>query len=108
MADFDAAGAQVFGISVDTPYCHDQWRDALDLPESLILLSDFNREFGTAYDLLFTTAAGFHGALRRTVFVIDRDGTITYRWDTPQGGGLPDPEVVLAEVRKLTPGSVER
>jgi peroxiredoxin len=37
--------------------------------------------------------------LRRTVFVIDRDGSITYRWDVPDPPRLPTPEEALAALR---------
>ncbi|MBV8715729.1 MAG: redoxin domain-containing protein, partial [Chloroflexi bacterium] len=50
--------AQVYGISVDSTWAHDAWRKELNLPPELVLLSDFNRDFGSAYDLLTTSAAG--------------------------------------------------
>ena len=95
-------GAQVYGISVDSTWCHDAWRKELHLPDGLVLLSDFNRRFGKLYDLLFTNPSGMEGVLRRAVFVIDRDGTITYRWDVPTPPGLPSADEVLGEVRKLS------
>jgi peroxiredoxin len=70
-------------------------------PDELVLLSDFNRDFGDAYGLIYTTSSGFRGVLRRTVFVIDRDGTITYRWDVPDPPALPQADEVLAALRGL-------
>ena len=103
MDDFRQLGAQVYGISVDSPFCHDDWRAHLQLPDDLVLLSDFNRDFGRAYDLLNTTATGMRDVLRRAVFVIDRDGTLKYRWDVPDPPRLPRPDEILPEVRKLAP-----
>jgi peroxiredoxin len=68
-------------------------------------LSDFNREFGRAYEILFTTPNGLRDVLRRTVFVIDRAGRITYRWDPPDPPRLPTVDEVLAEVQKLKANS---
>jgi glutaredoxin-dependent peroxiredoxin len=75
----------------------------LDIPEELILLSDFNREFGDAYGLAHTTASGYRGVLRRAVFVIDRDGTVVYRWDNTDPPSLPKVDDVLPAVQALQP-----
>ena len=76
----------------------------LELPDELVLLSDFNRDFGNLYGLSWTSSSGLKGVLRRTVLVIDRDGTITYRWDVPEQPDLPrlpQPDDVLAALRSL-------
>jgi peroxiredoxin len=67
----------------------------------MVLLSDFNKEFGQAYDLATTSPAGLRGMLRRSVFVIKPDGTIAYRWDNTDPPSLPRAEDILAEVRKI-------
>jgi peroxiredoxin len=91
---------QVLGISVDSNWCHDAWRNQLGLPDDLPLLSDFNREFGQAYGLLNTSPSGMKDILRRTVFVIDPDGTIRYRWDVPDPPRIPTADEILEAVRK--------
>jgi glutaredoxin-dependent peroxiredoxin len=91
----------VYGISVDSPYSHEAWRKHLGLPDEITLLSDFNRDFGRAYGLLRTLPSGLRDVLRRTVFVLDPEGRITYRWDQPDPPRLPNVDEVLAEVRKL-------
>jgi peroxiredoxin len=95
----------VFGVSVDSPWCHEAWRNHLGLPAEISLLSDFNREFGRAYEILFTTPTGLRDVLRRTVLVIDRDGRVTYRWDPPDPPRLPTVDEVLPEVQKLGGGA---
>ena len=67
----------------------------------MILLSDFNREFGEAYGLETTNPAGLRGMLRRSVFVIRPDGIVAYRWDNTDPPSLPNVDDVLAEVRKI-------
>ena len=90
----------MFGISVDSTWAHDAWRTQLGLPADLPLLSDFNRDFGTAYGLLYTNAAGMKDVLRRSVLVIRTDGTIAYRWDVPDPPRLPTADEVLSALRE--------
>jgi peroxiredoxin len=89
----------VYGISVDSTWAHDAWRHQLGLPDDLVLLSDFNRAFGTAYGLLNTSAAGMKDILRRAVLVIAPDGKIVYRWDVPDPPRLPTADEVLDALR---------
>jgi peroxiredoxin len=89
----------VYGISVDTPFSHGVFRTQLELPDDLVLLSDFNRDFGRAYGILNTTATGLKDVLRRTVFIVGRDGKITYRWDNTDPPSLPKADDVLAALR---------
>ena len=75
------------------------YRTQLELADDLVLLSDFNREFGRAYGILTTTAAGYKDVLRRTVFIVGRDGKISYRWDNTDPPSLPKADDVLAALR---------
>ena len=89
----------MYGISVDSTWAHDAWRHQLGLPDDLVLLSDFNRAFGTAYGLLNTSAAGMKDILRRAVLVIAPDSKIVYRWDVPDPPRLPTADEVLDALR---------
>jgi len=71
----------------------------LGLPPDLILLSDFNRDFGSAYDLLTTSATGLKNILRRAVLVIGQDSKVVYRWDVPDPPRLPSVNEVLDGMR---------
>ena len=88
--------------SFDSPFSHGAYRAQLDLPDNLILLSDFNRDFGRSYGILNDTATGFKDVLRRTVFIVGQDGKISYRWDVPTPPGLPHPEEVLAALAETS------
>lgn len=103
MDEFRQLGAQVFGISIDSTWAHGAWRAQLDLPDDLVLLSDFNRDFGEAYGLLFTSPSGLKNVLRRAVLVVDPTGRIAYRWDVPEPPRLPTPEEVLDALRQSAP-----
>lgn len=89
----------MYGISVDSPWCHDAWHRQLDLPEDIVLLSDFNRQFGQAYGLLHTSASGWKDILRRCVLIVDPSGRITYRWDAPDPPRLPTAQETLDALR---------
>jgi peroxiredoxin len=89
----------MFGISVDSTWAHDVWRGQLGLPEDLVLLSDFNRDFGHAYGVAWTSPSGMKDVLRRTVFVIHPDAKIVYRWDVPDPPRLPTADEVLDALR---------
>ena len=89
----------MYGISVDSTWAHDAWRKQLGLPDDVVLLSDFNRDFGRAFELLTTTAAGMKDVLRRSVLVINSNGTIAYRWDVPDPPRLPTADEVLSALR---------
>jgi peroxiredoxin len=93
----------VYGISVDSTWAHDVWRSQLGLPSGLVLLSDFNRDFGSAYGLCYTSAAGLKDVLRRCVLVISPDRTLVYRWDVPDPPRVPTVDEVLDALRNALP-----
>lgn len=66
-------GAQVFGISIDSRWSHQAWKDARGL--QIPLLADFHPKgaVGAAYGV-YNAESGYH---RRTTFVIDEEGIIT-------------------------------
>jgi peroxiredoxin len=100
IAEFNTLGAQVYGISVDSSWAHEAWRKQLGLPTEMVLLSDFNRDFGNAYGLLYTSATGLKDVLRRAVLIVNRDGKIVYRWDVPDPPRLPTADEVLVALRE--------
>jgi len=89
----------VYGISIDSTWAHEAWRSQLGLPADLVLLSDFNRDFGNAYGLLYTNAAGLKDVLSRSVLVINPNGKLVYRWDVPDPPRLPTVDEVLGALR---------
>lgn len=83
---------------MDSFHSHAVFAEQLGL--NFPLLSDWNREVTPLYP-------GFHpevgGGLklvgRRAVYVIDRDGTVIYRWVGEKPSDLPNPDEVLAALR---------
>ncbi|MFB6081490.1 MAG: redoxin domain-containing protein [Halanaeroarchaeum sp.] len=93
MAAFDDVGATVYGVSVDTPFSLNEFRAQNDLGFGIV--SDHEKTLIDAYDVRMDFAdLGYHGVAKRAVFVIDGDGTVTYRWVSDDPGIEPDYEEV--------------
>ena len=90
---FEDVGATVYGVSVDTPFALNEFRDRNDLRFGL--LGDTNKELIDAYDVEMDFAEmGYYGVAKRAVFVVDADGRVTYAWVTDDPGVEPDYEAV--------------
>jgi peroxiredoxin len=99
--DFANASTAVVGVSVDSPFANKEFagKNGLNFP----LLSDLNRDAIAKYDVVFNDLAGVKGftVAKRSVFVIDKSGTIRYRWVAPEPKVEPDYAEVKAAVKKL-------
>ena len=80
--------ADVFGISVDSPFVNAKFREENDIP--FPLLSDFNKRVAADYGVLYDEFFGLHGVAKRSAFVIATDGTVVYQWVTEDAGVEPD------------------
>jgi len=79
LAAFSDAGATVYGVSVDSPFALNEFRDQLGLEFGL--LSDMNREIVDRYDISMPFEAfGIESVADRAIFVVDGDGEVTFRW----------------------------
>ena len=93
MAQFNDVGATVYGVSVDTPFSLNEFRDQYDLQFGLV--SDHEKSVVDDYDVRMDFAdLGYHGVAKRAVFVVDADGTVTYKWVSDDPGVEPDYEAV--------------
>lgn len=85
MARFTGLQGQVLGVSVDSPFAQKAFADANRL--NFTFLSDFNRQAVKAFGIEDPHFAGgaLPGVAKRSVFVLDRGGTVRYKWvsDTP-------------------------
>ena len=94
-----ADGIGIYGISVDSVFSHQAFAKELGgLPFDLI--GDFERKMVTDYEVRRDDVEGYAGLARRTVFVIDGSGTITYMWVTSPEQRQPDYDLVIEEARK--------
>jgi peroxiredoxin len=94
-----ADGIGIYGISVDSVFSHQAFAKELGgLPFDLI--GDFERKMVTDYGVRRDDVEGYSGLARRTVFVIDGSGSITYTWVTSPEQRQPDYDLVIEEARK--------
>ena len=97
LADIEAAGGTVLGISADSPFSQGAFREEHGIDFSLV--SDMGGEAIRAYDLeIDIEDLGLHGIANRAVFVLDDEGTVTYNWVAEDPTNQPDYDAVLDAV----------
>jgi len=93
------SGGTLYGISIDTPFALNEFREELSLTFGLI--SDSNREvvekYGVAVDF---DDVGVKNLANRAVFVVDSSGTVSYAWISDDPGKEPDYDEVENAVRE--------
>jgi peroxiredoxin len=94
LADVRGAGADVVGVSIDSPFSLQEFAGQHDL--SFPLVGDTDKEVIDAYDVRMDfDALGVHGLAKRAVFVVDADRTVTYAWVSEDPGVEPDYDDVI-------------
>lgn len=89
----DVLDAQIFAISVDSPYTLAKWRE--DQGFNFHLLSDFNKTVSKKYDTLYKEfGLGLKGVSKRSAFVIDKEGIIRYAEVLENAGEMPNFEAI--------------
>ena len=95
-ADIDTyreLGATLYGVSVDSPFAQNAFREENGFEFGMI--SDSNKEIIDDYGVRIDMAdIGYHGLANRAVFVVDADGEITYRWVADEPSDQPDFDAV--------------
>ncbi len=82
-------GGTLYGVSVDSPFALNAFREELGL--SFALLSDSNREIIDTYGISMDfDHLGVYNIAKRAVFVIDADGTVSYAWVSDDPAIEPD------------------
>ena len=90
----------IYGISVDSVFSHKAFVEQLGgLPFDLI--ADFERKMVGAYGVRREDVPGYSGMPKRSVFVVDPQGTIRWTWERSQDQPLPDFDEVVSEAKKV-------
>lgn len=101
LASFESLDAQVLGISIDPPMAQKAFADqnGVNFP----VLSDLHGAAIKDYGVEFENFAGVSGytAARRSVFVIGKDGKVSWEWLSDSPGNEPPYSEVEAAVRAL-------
>ena len=96
---YDDLGAQVLGISVDSPFSLKAWAEKEGI--TITLLSDFNKEVSAAYGAQFEDLLGFKGVAKRSAFVVDDAGVVRFASVSDDPKQLPDFEAIKACLQSL-------
>ncbi len=101
MINFNKINAKVIGISVDSPFSLSEFAKQNKL--QFDLLSDSSREISKMYDVLHNNFVGIKGltASKRSVFVIDGNGTVRYKWVSEDPGKEPDYKEVEKQLSEI-------
>ncbi|MDH5200014.1 MAG: redoxin domain-containing protein [Candidatus Bathyarchaeota archaeon] len=97
IAGLEELDAQVLGVSVNDPFSNKAFHEMnmLNFP----LLCDYNREAIELYGVAMPDFAGLRGytAAKRSVFIVDKEGVVRYRWVTDD----PSKEPKYAEIEEF-------
>jgi glutaredoxin-dependent peroxiredoxin len=98
-----ALGADVLGVAVTATFSQQAFAASLgiDFP----LLSDWDREVCAAYGVQYDVWKGHRGLAKRSVFVIDPDRVVRYRWVTDDALVLPDLDEAVEVLRACGPST---
>jgi len=100
LPQFEAAGAQVVGVSADAWQALAAWRAQNHIKH--LQLSDNRRQMLPAYDAMITDDK--HPMFRyprRAYFIIDRNGVVRFAKVMPNSLDLLDPQEILAALTAL-------
>ena len=93
------SGADVIGISVDSPFAQEAWAQKEKI--SVTLVSDLDKKTTEAYGTAFPGLAGIGTASARAAFIVDKDGVIQYAEQTPTPKDLPNFDAIKAKLEEL-------
>jgi peroxiredoxin len=101
LARFNEMNAEVVGISVNNPFSNKAFSDQNQL--NFPLLSDYTRRAVTDYDVALEDFAGMNGytAAKRSVFIVDGEGTIRYKWVSEDPGVEPNYDDIAEKLRDI-------
>jgi len=98
LGDYAGLNAEVYGISVDSPFAQEAWAKQSKI--AVTLLSDLNKTTAAAYGVIFPGLAGIGDTSARAAFVIGKDGVVKYAEQTATPKDLPNFAGVKAAIAK--------
>ena len=99
MEEIEASGASVVGIAVTATFS--QMAFAEHLGVSIPLLSDWGGDTAEAYGVRYDVWKGHAGLAKRSLFVVDHEGMICYRWVTDDALVVPDVDEPISLLARL-------
>jgi len=99
LAGSEIEGAQVYGISSDSPFAQEAWAKQAGI--TVPLLSDYTLAVAEAYRVLLDDFIGLGPSNQRAVFVLDKEGVVQYVEVTASPGDMPDMDAMRRAVAAL-------
>ena len=96
---YSGLGAEVIGVSVDSPFAQEAWAQKEKI--GITLASDLNKDVIKKYDVVFSMLAGVGDTAARAAFVIDKNGVVQYSEQTPTPKDLPNFDSIKSVLGKL-------
>lgn len=88
---------EVLTISADLPFAQKRWVEQNGAKKIVALSDHRDLSFGEAYGV----AMKEHRLLARSIFVVGKDGNVTYSEYVPEGTDHPDYDAAIAAVKEL-------
>ena len=100
MSRYNNLNANVVGISVDSPFALKGFKAANNL--TFPLLSDYSRSAVNAFGIPLNDFSGLTGytAAKRSVFILDKDQKVRFKWVSDNPGIEPDYATLEKETEK--------
>lgn len=100
-SQYNDLDAEVLGVSVDSRFANKAFADKNNI--KFPLMSDHTRETVRSYGVNHDDFAGMPGytAAKRSVYVLDGEGTVQYGWVADNPGQEPNYEEVMTAVKGL-------
>jgi len=94
-------GVEVITVSMDLPFAAARWCGAAGI-DNVKVCSDFrNKDFGNAYGVLLADGP-LAGVLARVIFVIGKDGKVTYKQVVPEITQEPNYDEAIEAAKEAT------
>ncbi|HIB69909.1 MAG TPA: peroxiredoxin [Phycisphaerales bacterium] len=99
LKEFESLNCKVYGISVDSRFSLKAFAEQQNL--NFVLLSDFNKEVSGGLGILYEDFLGMRGVAKRSVFVVDKNQSVAYKWTTDNAGERPNLDEVREALQNL-------
>ena len=98
LTELNKINAIVIGISADSPFSNGAFakQNGINFP----LLSDYERNTIKSYGVGLEDFAGMQGytAAQRSVFIVNEEGNVSWKWIADNPGLEPDYESIMSEI----------
>ncbi len=101
LSKFEKLNAQIIGISVDGPFANKAFAEQNHI--RFPILCDFERKAAESYEVLDRNFFNIkeYSVAKRSVFILDKEGVITYKWVSNDPAVEPDYEEIEKKLAEL-------